>query len=67
MYSQHLEVKDFLQFTDDLLTPFWGVSLNDINRLLAEGEGFEPPDLSVNGFQDRRLKPLGHPSVGGIV
>ncbi len=30
---------------------------------LAEGEGFEPPDLSVNGFQDRRLKPLGHPSV----
>ncbi len=25
---------------------------------LAEGEGFEPPDLSVNGFQDRRLKPL---------
>ena len=29
---------------------------------VAEGEGFEPPDLSVNGFQDRRLKPLGHPS-----
>ena len=24
---------------------------------------FEPPDLSVNGFQDRRLKPLGHPST----
>ncbi len=33
------------------------------NSLLAEGEGFEPPDLSVNGFQDRRLKPLGHPST----
>ncbi len=30
---------------------------------MAEGEGFEPPDLSINGFQDRRLKPLGHPSV----
>gem|GEM_PF-1659905 len=30
---------------------------------MAEGEGFEPPDLSVNGFQDRRLKPLGHPST----
>jgi hypothetical protein len=29
---------------------------------VAEGEGFEPPDLSVNDFQDRRLKPLGHPS-----
>gem|GEM_PF-1260394 len=26
---------------------------------LAEGEGFEPSDLSVNGFQDRRLRPLG--------
>ncbi len=39
--------------------------MNDIAGLLAEGEGFEPPDLSINGFQDRRLKPLGHPSVFG--
>ena len=33
---------------------------------MAEGEGFEPPrDLSApNGFQDRRLQPLGHPSAG---
>ena len=31
--------------------------------LLAEGERFELPDLSVCGFQDRRLKPLGHPSA----
>jgi hypothetical protein len=46
----------------NLLTRFAGVSSNDIGTLLAEGEGFEPPDLSVNGFQDRRLKPLGHPS-----
>ena len=30
---------------------------------LAEGVGFEPTDLSVNGFQDRRLRPLGHPSA----
>ncbi len=30
---------------------------------LAEREGFEPPDLSVNGFQDRRHKPLGHLSI----
>ena len=29
---------------------------------LAEGVGFEPTVLSYNGFQDRRLKPLGHPS-----
>ena len=32
-------------------------------ELVAEREGFEPPDLSVNGFQDRRHKPLGHLSV----
>ncbi len=51
------------KFTDDLLTRFSGVSLNDSDRLMAEGEGFEPPDLSINGFQDRRLKPLGHPSA----
>jgi hypothetical protein len=50
------------EFTDDLLTTFSGGSRNDIDVLVAEGEGFEPPDLSINGFQDRRLKPLGHPS-----
>jgi hypothetical protein len=31
-------------------------------KKVAEGVGFEPTDLSVSGFQDRRLKPLGHPS-----
>src|SRR5450759_2600384 len=30
---------------------------------LAEGAGFEPANLSVNGFQDRRHRPLGHPSM----
>ncbi len=34
---------------------------------MAEGVGFEPTVLSYNGFQDRRLKPLGHPSVVFIV
>src|SRR5688572_12685032 len=29
---------------------------------LAEEEGFEPPVLAHNGFQDRRLQPLGHSS-----
>ncbi len=29
---------------------------------LAEGVGFEPTELTLSGFQDRRLKPLGHPS-----
>src|SRR2546426_6343184 len=32
-------------------------------RCLAEGVGFEPTELSLSGFQDRRLKPLGHPSA----
>ena len=32
-------------------------------RILAEGAGFEPARLSSNGFQDRRHRPLGHPSV----
>jgi hypothetical protein len=35
--------------------------INDLTKL-AEGVGFEPTELSLNGFQDRRLKPLGHPS-----
>jgi hypothetical protein len=33
---------------------------------VAEGVGFEPTELSLNGFQDRRLKPLGHPSPASI-
>jgi hypothetical protein len=31
---------------------------------MAEREGFEPPEL--NGFQDRRHKPLGHLSAAEI-
>jgi hypothetical protein len=34
---------------------------------LAEEVGFEPTVLSYNGFQDRRLKPLGHSSVEHFV
>jgi hypothetical protein len=33
-----------------------------LRHLVAEGVGFEPTELSLYGFQDRRLKPLGHPS-----
>src|SRR5690349_18795455 len=29
---------------------------------MAEGEGFEPPRLSPNCFQDSRYRPLSHPS-----
>jgi hypothetical protein len=35
-----------------------------INCQGAEEEGFEPPALSRCGFQDRRLRPLGHSSKG---
>lgn len=35
-----------------------------MERVLAEGEGFEPrTPHDVNGFQDRRIKPLCHPSA----
>ena len=32
-------------------------------RILAAAVGFEPTELSFNGFQDRHLKPLGHAAV----
>ncbi len=32
-------------------------------KCMAEEVGFEPTVLSYNGFQDRRLQPLGHSSV----
>ena len=32
-----------------------------IEEILAEREGFEPPvPFDITGFQDQRLKPLGH-------
>ena len=34
---------------------------------MEEEEGFEPPALSRDGFQDRCLKPLSHPSVPVII
>ena len=38
-----------------------------MNESLAEGVGFEPTRerKPPAGFQDRCLKPLGHPSVSG--
>ena len=37
-------------------------------KTLAEGEGFEPPvPFEYNGFQDRRLQPLGHPSDDSLL
>jgi hypothetical protein len=35
---------------------------------LAEREGFEPPeDKALNGFQDRRFRPLSHLSEAVII
>jgi hypothetical protein len=34
---------------------------------LAERVGFEPTELALNGFQDRRLQPLGHLSAADRV
>ena len=35
-----------------------------VNISMAEGVGFEPTaPCGVTGFQDRLLKPLGHPSI----
>ena len=31
--------------------------------ILAERTGFEPADVSISGFQDQCLQPLGHLSV----
>ena len=35
---------------------------------MAEGVGFEPTSRETgSGFQDRRLKPLGHPSASTLL
>ncbi len=41
----------------------WHGAIECAMESLAEGVGFEPTDLSVNGFQDRRNRPLCHPSA----
>ena len=39
--------------------------LGYLSVCLAEGVGFEPTKLSLAGFPDRYLQPLGHPSILG--
>jgi hypothetical protein len=45
---------------------FGSITLDRYGHLAwsAEGEGFEPPGrlTAPNGFQDRRIRPLCHPS-----
>ena len=55
----------YIRLAGEPIRPLWQLSAPNISNLcffLAEGAGFEPANLSVNGFQDRRLRPLGHPS-----
>src|ERR1041385_2255046 len=52
--------------------PTTTIQINNVTRSftisLAEGEGFEPPKVfSLNGFQDRRDRPLCHPSGLGRI
>ena len=48
-----------------IAAPAW--ECRDVRRRteerLAERVGFEPTELALNGFQDRRLQPLGHLSA----
>ena len=52
--------------------PLWHLPMQDavsvVNcQKLTEGEGFEPPVSKAHyGFQDRWLRPLGHPSRRGF-
>jgi hypothetical protein len=35
---------------------------------MAEGVGFEPTEgVTLNGFQDRRFRPLSHPSIFDLI
>jgi hypothetical protein len=49
------------RYIDTACTDLTNRPFNDLTNM-AEGVGFEPTELSLNGFQDRRLQPLGHPS-----
>ncbi len=48
--------------TRPLCDPSGTRSVYEASGHTAEGEGFEPPGLTPCGFQDRRIKPLCHPS-----
>ena len=52
-----------LRFVAGLSSKNGDKNLPRVSIFLAEGAGFEPANLSVNGFQDRRHRPLGHPSI----
>ena len=56
-----------LRFVAGLSSKNGDKNLPRVSIFLAEGAGFEPANLSVNGFQDRRLRPLGHPSSALLI
>jgi hypothetical protein len=61
-FEPSVEVSPHTRLAGERLQPT-RPSLRKMIQPLAEGVGFEPTELSLNGFQDRRLKPLGHPSL----
>lgn len=52
----------FSHISKEVLQCVWRTT----RRMLAAAVGFEPTELSFNGFQDRHLKPLGHTAVYDI-
>ena len=53
---------DVARLAAGLMPPMMGCWSRRYCSVGAEGEGFEPPDLSVSCFQDSRNRPLCHPS-----
>jgi hypothetical protein len=64
--SVHL-LRAYIRLAGEPIRPLWHLSVafyvTYFISFMAEGAGFEPANLSVNGFQDRRHRPLGHPSA----
>src|SRR5258706_13337638 len=54
--------RDMARLAAGLMPPMTGYWSRRYCSVGAEGEGFEPPDLSVSCFQDSRNRPLCHPS-----
>ncbi len=58
-FEPSVEVSPHTRLAGERLQP----ARPSLRSSLAEEVGFEPTELSLNGFQDRRLQPLGHSSL----
>src|SRR6187200_2560260 len=57
------DLSPFNRLAGGPIRPLWHLPVVCVTLFWAEREGFEPPELSLNCFQDSRLKPLGHLSA----